>query len=182
MKSMCRHLWGAFLLAVQAIKDAASDIRVNSAILLSVAGKAAWVIPLLLVPSMFKTFPTVYSGFSQNGSERQWATLVCALILLDVAAMTHRGFYLQVTSLIVSGWLWFFFCSLISQHVPRGLLGTPGAPSAYLYLFGGVGCFVGLFRIVQNRRAKFEAIRMQAMAKDISEARKRGEAWAQPIN
>ncbi len=163
---------------VQALKDAASDIRLHSALFLSMVGKLAWALPLLLVPKMFKILPGVYVGFEAEASEHVWAALLFALIALDVFAITRRTYGAQIAGLVAGGFTWFFFSRVITEYLPPQPLGIPTTPGGWLYLFAGIGCFVSLFRTAQKHHAEAEADNYLLLVHEVEQAQQRGEAWA----
>lgn len=173
-------LWQLACHVIRALKDAASGVRIHSTLFLSLVGKVAWAIPLFAVPHMFRVLPSVYRGFEEAGSEHAWAALILGLILGDVFAITHKGYWPQVCCLLLGAATWFFLGSMVSYHLPRGWLGLPGVPGAYLFGFAGIGCFVGVFKTSQRYHAEADADNWLMMAREMDRAQAAGEKWAQP--
>lgn len=136
--------------AVGALKEALTEIRVNSFILISLVGKIVWLLPLLVSPDLFATNPTFYRAFEQQWPQWAWASIIGSFAVFDVVALTLRRFPLDLAALGVGVFLCAFLASLASMGAPHGRLGLPAAPFVYIYLFGAGGCLVGMLRRVSE--------------------------------
>jgi hypothetical protein len=176
-----RALLGGFWLLISALKEASGDIKINSALLVSLLGKVAWAIPLTVVPHLFNTFPTYYGAFRQVWPEWVWAVVVVILIAADALAIALKLYEMQIICLFAGIFTWGFFSAMVSQGVPHGWAGLPATPAAYLYTFGAIGCTAGMYRTARAHGAMQEAQRSMLLAGAVEKERDAGQHWAQEI-
>lgn len=167
-----------FLLAVLGpFKDALLEVRVNSALLFSLLGKVAWLTPLVTFHHVFMTFPGFYHDFQEAGPEWAWGMVILFLIACDCAAMFRRVYEWQILCLILGAMFWLTLCKLVAAGVPHGFGGLPAAPTAGIYLFGGIGCLIGAYRLVHQHGARQEAMQFLLITKRIEAERATGVDW-----
>ena len=175
--------WGWLLRLLRTVlpplKEALMDVKVNSALLFSLLGKIAWVLPLALYSHLFALYPAYYKQFAEAGPEWKWALVILLLITCDMAAILRRAYEWQIVCLGAGALFWLTLARLITSDVPRGLLGLPAAPTAYIYFFAGAGCMIGAYRLIQQHGAKIDAQNYLIIADFVKKERDAGAYWAQ---
>ena len=176
-KSLVHRACRAAVRFAEALKDALTELRPNTGIALSLLGKCAWLIPLLVVPHLFQTFPSYYKEFARGGPEWCWATLMLALITLDAQALIHKKYLLQMAALFFSMMLWYFLGAMAAQGAPRGYLGLWGTPGSWTWGIAAVGCLAGLVYTGQREYASKTADDFLVWRKFVIEEEARGAEW-----
>ncbi len=161
------------------MKEALMDVKVNSALLFSLLGKIAWVLPLAFYSHLFDLYPSYYKQFADAGPEWKWALVILLLIACDMAAILRRAYEWQIVCLGAGALFWLTLARLITSDVPHGLLGLPAAPTAYIYFFAGAGCMIGAYRLIQQHGAKTDAQNWLIIADFVEQERAAGAFWAQ---
>ena len=165
---------------VEAIKDALTGLKVNTGIAISLLGKVCWLIPLIIVPHLFSTFPTFYREFAKGGPEWHWALLFLGLIVLDSIALLKERYGLQMATLGIGVFSWFFLAAMVAEGAPRGYFGLWGTPGSYLYSMAAVGCLVGLIYTGLNERAQRLVDDLLVWREFVEEESARGADWVRP--
>ncbi len=127
-----------------AVKEALVETKPNATLLLNLSAKSCWLIPLLLCPHLFATFPAFYRSFHQQGSTALWIGAVGALAVADAVGLHLRAFKFQVGPLIANTFFWPFLATVISFGAPRGHLGCPASPWFFMCWALALGTLVGL--------------------------------------
>ena len=159
--------------------EALLETRINSALLFSLLGKVAWLTPLVTFRHVFATFPNFYHGFEVAGPEWEWSLAILLLITCDCAAIFRRVYEWQIICLVLGAMFWFTLCKLVAAGVPHGGGGLPAAPTVYMYLFAGIGCLIGAYRLVHQHGARQEAMHFLLITKRIEAERAAGLDWAE---
>ena len=180
METLLARTGHVLLKFAAALKDALTDLEPNTGIALSMIGKLAWVIPLLTVPHLFNTFPTYYKEFAAGAPESAWAGLIGLIVCVDILALYHKAYALQMVSLLFNMFLWWFLGAMVAQGAPRGFLGLWGTPGSWTWACAAVGCLCGLVATGQKERTARNAADFLVWRRVMKEEESRGAAWIQP--